>query len=801
MRRTALATALLLALPGLARAAETAGAPTMNLGQWCTWIALFASLVSACSWLAVTAGRERALPVARTAFIVQWLAMLGGAVFLWSILFHHDFSYQYVHDYSSKAMPTGYVFAAFWGGQEGTFLLWGLLSATLGLVLMRWKSATGSAAMFFLNLPVLMLTWVTVIHGPFAPARELYTDGQGLNPLLQDYWMTIHPPVLFTGFSSFVVPFAIACAALLKRDYDGWVKAALPWVVFSTAIQATGFIMGGVWAYKVLGWGGYWGWDPVENGSLIPWLCNIALLHGLLVQRVTGSLRRMNFFLAITSYVLVLYASFLTRSGVLSDFSVHSFAPATQILFVFLVTFIAVVGVIGYSLFGWRYASGDIPGGKEPLGSFGRESFMWLGQLVFMFMCGLIALGMSAPLITKLFGPPANVDTKYYNLVNAPLAVAMGLLLGLAPLLRWRRHELPQRPQAMSHAIGYFGVGIGLGFMGSFLLSWLHVIGGTWPAIFGVALLVWIVATMAIYVPATIAAVLAGAVIAGVAIALGVRDPMPAAVIFAMAFALASNFGATIRGFRASWKHGLAYMAHMGAAVMLIGVIASSKYGQSAKVQLPQGEARNALGYRLTFQGMKHQSDGKDLALIAVVGPDRSFIARTRFFQTEQGWMRNPHIERFVTRDLYISPQEMVGDDAAGGVTFAPGDVKQVGAMKYTFQGYMPEPQGGGMKLTALFTAEIGGRTVPLKPSLQFPSNVNTPDYIPGGGEIRITKADAQNHTVSVALPGQAAPSGQILAVEVSTKPFINLVWLGAIVMLASAFVTVVRRGQDLARA
>ena len=134
MRRVALAAAV-LSLLGLARAAETAGAPAMNLGQICTWIALLASIVSAFGWLAVTAGRGRALPVARGAYIAQWLAMLGGAVFLWSILFHHDFSYQYVHDYSSKAMPTGYVFAAFWGGQEGTFLLWGLLSATLGLVL------------------------------------------------------------------------------------------------------------------------------------------------------------------------------------------------------------------------------------------------------------------------------------------------------------------------------------------------------------------------------------------------------------------------------------------------------------------------------------------------------------------------------------------------------------------------------------------------------------------------------------------------------------------------------------------
>src|SRR5207247_9721085 len=204
------------------------------------------------------------------------------------------------------------------------------------------------AAVVVLTLPLVLPTLASAMRGPFLtfPAGLFPVDGQGLNPLLQDPWMTIHPPVLFTGFSSLIAPFAIAMAALVRRDYDGWVKVALPWVVFSTAILATGFIMGGVWAYKVLGWGGYWGWDPVENGSFIPWLSNIALLHGLLVQRVSGSLRRTNFFLAVTSYVLVLYASFLTRSGVLADFSVHSFVNLG--LNGFLLSFLFMVIIVGY---------------------------------------------------------------------------------------------------------------------------------------------------------------------------------------------------------------------------------------------------------------------------------------------------------------------------------------------------------------------------------------------------------------------------------------------------------------------
>ncbi len=344
----------------------------MNLGQLLGWTAFLAALASALAYLAATGGREAALRPARIAFRVQWLALAGAAATLWTLLFRHDFRYEYVASYSSRAMEPHYLYAAFWGGQEGTFVLWALVTCTLGLVLMRVRHALTTPAMLFMNLPLVMLGLVTVMRGPFLmfAAGHVPPDGQGLNPLLQDPWMTIHPPVLFTGFSSLVVPFAIAMAALVRRDYDGWIKPALPWVVFSVAILATGFIMGGVWAYKVLGWGGYWGWDPVENGSFIPWLCNIALLHGLLVQRVTGSLRRTNFFLAITSYALVLYASFLTRSGVLADFSVHSFVNLG--LNGFLLSFLGVVVVAGYGTLLFRLR--DIPGPKEALGSFSRHA-------------------------------------------------------------------------------------------------------------------------------------------------------------------------------------------------------------------------------------------------------------------------------------------------------------------------------------------------------------------------------------------------------------------------------------------
>jgi cytochrome c-type biogenesis protein CcmF len=246
----------------------------------------------------------------------------------------------------------------------------------------------------------------------------------------------------------------------------------------------------------------------------------------------------------------------------------------------------------------------------------------------------------------------------------------------------------------------------------------------------------------------------------------------------------------------------------MGASVLIIGVISSSGYGKDEQVQLPRGQARKVLGYDLVFQGMQRDPEGKDHAIIAVVAPEGRFTANTKFYWSEynQGYMKKPHIERFWSHDIYISPLEMVGDDEAAGTWFKVGETKQVGAVKYTFESFLPEPGEGRMKLTANVIADIGGRTVPLKPSMEVSvadsRRQTTPAYLPSGGTISIVTADpAEGGRVLLALPGQErGKSSETLAVEVSTKPFINLVWLGAIVMLASAFLSMIRRAMELGR-
>jgi cytochrome c-type biogenesis protein CcmF len=489
---------------------------------------------------------------------------------------------------------------------------------------------------------------------------------------------------------------------------------------------------------------GYWGWDR-SNGSLIPWLSNIALLHGLLVQRVPGA-SGARIFLAITSYVLVLYASFLTRSGVLADFSVHSFVNLG--LNGFLLSFLFVTMAVGYGtlLVRWR----DIPGPRAVLGSFSRESMMWLGQLVFMLMCALTAVGMSAPLITRLFG-----RRRTWAVLPTTSECAArdrdGLLLGIArscagvteagALLRSARRRSSSR-------------------------CWWR--SGPWSPAH------WIDS------PRCCSA--------------RVRTRVEAIV--------------TARGFRHGWKHGVAYLGHTGAAVLLIGVIASSNYGRKVQVTLPQGQERQALDYRLIFQGVKHGADGRDRVMIAVNAPEKHFEAMPAMYWSEfnQGYMKKPHIERFLTHDIYISPLEMLGGDDPNtrGVWFSKGETKQIGQVKYTFVDF-DRQMGDVVRIAARLRVEIGGRTVPVRPILEMnlqsgvPNRI--PDYLPGGGSVQIANVDPNTGRVALELPGMGhSEDGRILAVEVSTKPLINLVWVGAILMLGSAFLSVLRRTLDLKR-
>ena len=286
-------------------------------------LALLAIFASSLFYLLLSFKEENTLArtAARVSFIVFALLTTVASMLLMHYILNHDFRFSYVANYSSRDLSLEYLVSAFWAGQEGSFLLWVLVGAWLGILLIYKARDLEPQVMLIYNLNNIFLTILLIKQSPFEQLVFAPPDGRGLNMLLQDPWMVIHPPVVFVGYAAFAIPCAYAVAALWRRQYDRWVRRALPWTVFAFVSLGAGIIIGGYWSYKVLGWGGYWGWDPVENASLLPWLAGMALMHGMIVQATRKQLRKTNFVLAAASFLLVIYCTFLSRSGVLADFS------------------------------------------------------------------------------------------------------------------------------------------------------------------------------------------------------------------------------------------------------------------------------------------------------------------------------------------------------------------------------------------------------------------------------------------------------------------------------------------------
>ena len=326
-----------------------------QIGQGLLWISFISAILAAVLYLRMLQSRQDSTRLltrsTRGLYILHVISLTGVAAVLYYLIFNHYFEYIYVWQYSSVDLPVKYIISCFWAGQEGSFLVWALWQALIGLILIRTAGKWEPGVMFFVSLSQVFVTsmMLGVRIGPwnigtnpflliretmdsvastiFADADYLASiqDGNGLNPLLENIWMTIHPPILFLGYAMALVPFSYAMAGLVRKEYTTWIRLALPWTLLSLLLLGAGILLGGAWAYVSLTFGGFWAWDPVENSSLVPWLTLIAALHFLLISRKQSWALLAAFVFVTVSYVLVLYASYLTRSGVLADTSAHSF--------------------------------------------------------------------------------------------------------------------------------------------------------------------------------------------------------------------------------------------------------------------------------------------------------------------------------------------------------------------------------------------------------------------------------------------------------------------------------------------
>src|SRR5688500_1668515 len=412
------------------------------------------------------------LKLSRIAWFVHGFSILAAIATIFFMMVNQYYEYRYVWDHVSDDLPMKYIFSAFWEGQEGSFLLWMFWHIILGFVVIRTAGKWESGIMTWLSLIQLVLvSMIAGIHfaddfkmgsSPFLLLRDTMEapifanpnylsliEGNGLNPLLQNYWMTIYPPTLFLGFASVTIPFCFALSGLWYKEHTAWLKPVMPWTLFSLAILGLGILMGGAWAYEALSFGGYWAWDPVENMSLVPWIVLIAALHGNFISRHTGHSIKVTYLFYIISFLLIVYSTFLTRSGILGEESVHAFTEMG--LEWQLIGFIGLFAIIAGYLFFSR--SKSVPTIKKEEKIQSREFWMFVGALILTFSAILISFTTSIPVWNKLVDVYGSIMGKgdmtpyhkampldpvdHHNRFQLWIAVLIALLSGLTLMLRF----------------------------------------------------------------------------------------------------------------------------------------------------------------------------------------------------------------------------------------------------------------------------------------------------------------------------------------------------------------------------
>ena len=773
-------------------------------GSIAVWAGLIALLASTGCYLA--GGRTPALARAgRGLFFVTVACILSAAGTLGTLLVTHRFDSDYVYQHSARAMSPLYWFPSFWSGQEGSFLLWAFWTGLVGVALALTSGSAERRVMPVFNVSLLFLISLLAIRSPFLPldthGMPVPTEGLGLNPNLENPWMVIHPPTLFLGFATLTVPFAFAVQALIWKDWDNWLKRALPWGLLGFSVMGLAMMMGGYWAYEMLGWGGFWGWDPVENGPFVPWMFLLGFIHAAQVSRVRGGLGKTTLLMALLPYVTALYETFLTRSGVLEKFSVHSFSTlggvANDILLYGLLFALAVAA----GLLLWR--GRRIPTKPGQWDQPATREFAFLMSIALFTLCAVISgVGMSAPLITGIaqkFNPSvhlASIHEDFYNKANFPVALLIAIGLGLGPHLAWRERGKAAGDRLMWAYGG--AVVLAVGFM---VLS--RTLG---TPLFGFHLAVQVL------------------------------------LFTTSAFALLANV-LMLRQIKPAGQRRVhvgtvgGAVSHIGAAVLLIGIVCLATFVQKdSNVLLVQGKSQSVLDgrYTMTYLGQTSNftKDKNNALRFQVVSRDgkENFTARMPFaMRPIQGGERklfaHPAIVHHAAGDLYLALKDgpdlfyktplmqakvklggvsHIGDYAIKFVRFerdpaAAAFVQQTGQIPDVF------PVNGVVEVT------YQGKTTTLSPKfVTYKDNPSMPDSpelaLPGGWLISFAgmnagsadasdpNAGAMTEAGSFALRANSGPPAEAFQLEVSTRPMISLVWIGTMLLVFGGLLSMRRR-------
>ncbi len=738
----------------------------MIIGKASIVVAFVTAIASAVGYLQYYRKKEEStLKLANTFNFLMFASVLFASALLMSQLLTHNFQLNYVYSYSSRSLPLKYLISTFWAGQEGTFLLWIIFSAVYAILLMRKFARKNPLLLFFILLSQIYILIILMKKNPFSMIWEVHAnapygftprDGAGLNPLLQNPWMVIHPPVLFLGYSATVVAFAFAMSAMVRKQFKTWVQDAFPWTVYTVLILGAGIMLGGYWAYVTLGWGGYWGWDPVENSSLIPWLLSVALLHGIIIQRKQNGLVKTNLILAGLAFLAMLWGSFLTRSGVLTDFSVHSFGESD--LDLYLILFVAVFAGLFFYFFFKNARSAESQ--KFAEGIFSRESFIFFGMIAVILSAVLTFAGTSSPIFTGLLGKPSNVSTSYYVIIHRPIAFLILFSLALAPALAWKVSGFRERTNL-------------------------------------------------------IISLIAAAALTALGMALGLRTLLTVGLYFLSAFVIVLNLLVGFRLLKKSPAKMGGYLAHAGVGLMIIGIMTSTAYDRSQKITLPKGEYRStSLGYEVKFTGFKPMPNGKDRVRLEIKAEGREFPAEAEFYFSKytNSYMVSPYVRSKIYKDLYISPISFIPAKQTdkGHVTLRKGETKIYKGLKITFTSFElgQHANSPAMRVAAdLAVADTSsGRTYQLKPEYIYENRQfrSTEVSVPGTGtSLRIAGIDASKgmvHLDVLTADDRSENAVDMLGVEVSEKPFISVLWFGTLVALLGLAISLYYRARRTER-
>ena len=708
------------------------------IGVISLFLGCLCSLISFISYCARTLQAKRPQKAASGFFLGSFsyqltviFSLIASGTLLYALL-QNQFQYTYVWSYSSLAAPLAYKIAAFWAGQEGSFLLWLLLHCLIGGWLQK-KQALSDAGFTAYTAVQVFLQILLLVKNPFMLQPSPGPDGMGLNPLLQDFWMVIHPPIVFIGYALFAVPFAYAISGLWQKNHVRWLDKALPWAAASWALLGAGIFIGSYWAYKTLGWGGYWGWDPVENASLIPWLTGTALLHVLHLAKKKPAARGFAYITAIYTFLLVLYGTYLTRSGVLSDFSVHSFGKDSSAGILSLLVFLLTLGATLLLCVRWS----ELPRGEFFDTLLSREFFLTGGALALIGLAVLVLLGTSTPLLTQFFGQPQSISSSFYNHCTLPLGTVMLLAAILACWQGWGDVSL-RKPRHLAASAGA-SLALALG------TAWIyHLTNPLAVFCLAAAILLFLLSLFQLLN----------------------RRPLPLCT------------------------------AHAGFALLAAGILLSSLAAEKDNLQLNAGEKAIVFDQELLYQGSEKTTPQTKEDHFILSDGNRQSSALTKYTEDGREAAHEPAIFHSLTKDLYIAPGQQAKPERQM-LRLVKDQSADLANMTFTLKSVdMDKNSGEGPSFVVLLSVKNGQtqQNVLLTMVHDRGHFTSAPVTIDEHIQLTLQALNPDKQEASIVMTDNGDSSGGQLTLEISTKPWISLVWAGCVLITAGCVLSIKSR-------